>query len=163
MNSILKRAAGAAAVCFVLALRVSAQCAVEGRVELPKALHAPVMNKRYGIVSFGGVLAPYPPVAIVYLEGTFPKPATPATARMAQKDLNFFPALLPVQVGTRVEFPNQDDIPGHEQRMGWRRTDRLHRVRGRGVHVGKRDEPRLGASGDTCRRGLHGPDLRLGG
>ena len=28
---------------------------------------------------------------------------------MAQKDLTFVPALLPVQVGTRVEFPNLDD------------------------------------------------------
>jgi len=109
MNSILTRAAGAVAVCVVLAGRVAAQCTVEGRVELPKALHAPVMNKRYGIVSFGGVLAPYPPVAVVYLEGSFPKPSVPATARMAQKDLNFSPALLPIQVGTRVEFPNQDD------------------------------------------------------
>jgi hypothetical protein len=28
---------------------------------------------------------------------------------MSQKDLVFLPALLPVQVGTRVEFPNLDD------------------------------------------------------
>ena len=28
---------------------------------------------------------------------------------MAQKDLTFVPTLLPVQVGTRVEFPNLDD------------------------------------------------------
>ena len=96
-----------------MALAVAAgafgQCTVEGTVKLPKAQHAPVMNKRYGIVSFGGVLSPYPPVAVVYLEGPFPRPAAQASAQMAQKDLNFQPALLPVQVGTRVEFPNLDD------------------------------------------------------
>jgi DNA-binding response OmpR family regulator len=86
-----------------------AQAAAEGAVKLPKPLHAPVMNKRYGIVAYGGVLTPYPPVAVVYLEGAFPRPAAPATATMAQKDLNFVPVLLPVQVGTRVEFPNLDD------------------------------------------------------
>ena len=67
------------------------------------------MNKRYGIVSYGGVLSPYPPVAVVYLEGSFPRPAQIATAQMVQKDLTFVPAILPVLVGTRVEFPNLDD------------------------------------------------------
>ncbi|MGA7725359.1 MAG: carboxypeptidase regulatory-like domain-containing protein [Opitutaceae bacterium] len=85
------------------------QAAAEGAVKLPKPLHTPVMNKRYGIVAYGGVLTPYPPVAVVYLEGAFARPAAPATATMAQKDLNFVPVLLPVQVGTRVEFPNLDD------------------------------------------------------
>jgi plastocyanin len=86
-----------------------AQAAVEGRVELPKAPHPPVMSKRYGIVSFNGVLSPYPPLAVIYLEGPFPRPAAPPAAQMVQKDLNFLPNLLPVQVGTRVEFPNLDD------------------------------------------------------
>jgi len=85
------------------------QSAIEGRVELPKPPHAPVMNKRYGIVAYGGVLSPYPPVAVVYLEGAFPRVAPLPTQRMAQKDLAFVPELLPVQVGTRVEFPNLDD------------------------------------------------------
>jgi plastocyanin len=101
-----------AVLTAALALTASgtfAQTVVEGRVELPKALHTPVMNKRYGIVSYGGVLTPYPPVAIVYIEGPFPRPAAPATAMMVQKDLNFSPILLPVQAGTRVEFPNLDD------------------------------------------------------
>jgi plastocyanin len=86
-----------------------AQASVEGRVELPKAPHAPVMNKRYGIVAFGGVLSPFPPVAVVYVEGPFARPATPPTAQMAQRNMMFEPTLLPVQVGTRVEFPNLDD------------------------------------------------------
>ncbi|HEY5079934.1 MAG TPA: carboxypeptidase regulatory-like domain-containing protein [Opitutaceae bacterium] len=86
-----------------------AQAVIEGRAALPKPLHAPVMNKRYGIVAYGGVLSPYPPVAVIYLEGAFPRAASLPTAQMAQKDLNFQPAILPVQVGTRVEFPNLDD------------------------------------------------------
>lgn len=85
-----------------------AGAAVEGRVELPKARTTPVMNQRYEIVSKAGVLATNPPVAVVYLEGNFPPPATPSTAEMAQKDLMFAPTLLPLQVGTRVEFPNLD-------------------------------------------------------
>lgn len=86
-----------------------AQAAIEGRVELPKTRHAPVVNQRYEIVNQAGVLATNPPLAIVYLEGTFPQPATPAVARIEQKDLTFLPSLLPVRVGTTVEFPNLDD------------------------------------------------------
>jgi len=86
------------------------QAVIEGRVVLPKARPGPVMNKRYAIVSQGGVLSPYPPVAVVYLEGDFAgvRPP-PATKQMMQKDLAFVPNLLPVEVGTRVEFPNLDD------------------------------------------------------
>lgn len=103
-----------AAVLFVLLLawcgRAGAEAVVEGTVTLPKPRAAPVINKRYQIVSQGnGVLAPYPPVAVVWLEGSFPAPATQPVAQVVQKDLTFEPALLPVQVGTRVEFPNLDD------------------------------------------------------
>ncbi len=91
------------------AVSARAQAVIEGKVELPKARSAPVVSKRYEIVSKGGVLATDPPTAVVYLEGTFPKGAAPATAKMAQKDLNFVTPLLPVQVGTKVEFPNEDD------------------------------------------------------
>jgi plastocyanin len=86
-----------------------AEASVEGKVELPKAPHPPVMNKRYGIVSYNGVLSPYPPLAVVYLEGSFPRTVNPPLAQMVQKDLNFQPAILPIQVGARVEFPNLDD------------------------------------------------------
>jgi plastocyanin len=86
-----------------------AQAVIEGHVELPKTHSAPVMNKRYEIVTTGGVLAPNPPVAVVYLEGAFPKPTNAPVAQIVQKDLMFVPALLPVQVGTKVEFPNLDN------------------------------------------------------
>jgi plastocyanin len=86
-----------------------AQATVEGRVALPKTRTAPVVNQRYEIVAQAGVLATNPPLAVVYLEGAFPKTAEPRVAQMTQKDLTFVPALLPVQVGTKVESPNLDD------------------------------------------------------
>jgi len=87
----------------------AADATIEGRVELPKARTAPVMTKRYEIVSKGGVLGTNPPVAVVYLEGNFPQQALLPTKSVTQKELDFQPALLPIQVGTRVEFPNEDD------------------------------------------------------
>lgn len=86
-----------------------AQATIEGRVPLPKVRSAPVLNQRYEIVAKAGVLATNPPLAVVYLTGAFPPPATPAVVQMAQKDLMFLPTLLPVRMGTRVEFPNQDE------------------------------------------------------
>lgn len=88
---------------------VYSQVVIEGRVELPKTHSAPVMNKRYEIVSKGGVVAPNPPVAVVYLAGTFPTSAPPSVQQVVQTNFTFVPALLPVQVGTKVEFPNLDD------------------------------------------------------
>ena len=86
-----------------------AQATIEGKVALPKSHSAPVANERYEIVSKAGVLATDPPRAVVYLEGHFAKPAALPTKQIAQKDLAFAPALLAVQVGTKVEFPNLDD------------------------------------------------------
>ncbi len=82
---------------------------IEGRVELPKSHSAPVQVKRYEIVTKGGVLSTQPPLAVVYLDGAFPRPASLPTKEVAQKDLSFVPALLPIRVGTKVEFPNLDD------------------------------------------------------
>jgi len=86
-----------------------ADAIVEGRVQLPKARAAPVMAKRYEIVTTGNVLKTEPPLAVVYLEGSFPKLNSSVTRQVEQKDLSFIPALLPVRVGTRIEFPNLDD------------------------------------------------------
>jgi len=97
------------AICILLPISLFAQSVVEGQVALPRARAAPVMVKRYEIVTTGGVLATEPPLAVVYLDGDFPKPTSQPTKQIAQKDLAFLPSLLPVQVGTRVEFPNLDD------------------------------------------------------
>ena len=76
---------------------------------MPKTRSAPVMTKRYEVVTKGGVLATNPPLAVVYLEGQFSHSGAPAMRQVVQKNLNFTPALLPVQTGTTVEFPNEDD------------------------------------------------------
>jgi plastocyanin len=94
---------------LALATIASAETVIEGRVELPKTKSAPVMNKRYEIVASGGILGTNPPLAIVYLEGSFPKAESQAVTQMIQKDLTFVPALLPIRTGTKVEFPNHDE------------------------------------------------------
>ena len=86
-----------------------ADAIVEGRVQLPEARAAPVMAKRYEIVTTGNVLKTEPPLAVVYLEGSFPRPNSSITKQIGQKDLAFIPALLPVRIGTKIEFPNFDD------------------------------------------------------
>lgn len=86
-----------------------ADTVIEGHIELPKVKSAPVMAKRYEIVTKGGVLSTNPPVAIVYLEGSFPNPGSLPSKQIVQKDFIFQPSLLAVQTGTKVEFPNEDD------------------------------------------------------
>ena len=86
-----------------------AEAVIEGRVALPAQRTAPVASQRYEVVSRGGVLATNPPLAVVYLEGDFPAATETPVAQILQKDLMFAPHLLPVRVGTRVEFPNLDD------------------------------------------------------
>jgi plastocyanin len=97
------------AVFSSMPVALLASAAVEGQVDLPKSNAAPVQAKRYEIVTKGGVLSTQPPLAVVYLDGTFPRPASVPTKEVAQKDLTFVPALLPIRVGTKVEFPNLDD------------------------------------------------------
>ena len=82
---------------------------VEGRVALPDIPPPPVIPQRYDGVNRDGAVATSPPLAVVYLEGNFSRPATPATAQLAQKGQAFVPSLLAIQTGTRVEFPNLDD------------------------------------------------------
>ena len=96
-------------ICLMLPAALLASATVEGRVELPKSHSAPVQAKRYQIVTKGGVLSTQPPLAVVYLDGAFPRSGSAPVKEVAQKDLTFIPALLPIQVGTIVEFPNLDD------------------------------------------------------
>src|SRR5436305_7144006 len=89
------------AIFFLTPGSLLAGAAVEGRVELPKSRSAPVQAKRYEIVTRAGVLSTQPPLAVIYLDGNFPRPASLPTKEVAQKDLTFVPALLPIEVGTR--------------------------------------------------------------
>ena len=97
------------AILLLLPVALTASATVEGRVELPKSRSAPVQAKRYQIVTKGGVLSTQPPLAVVYLDGSFPQPVSLPPKQVTQKDLTFIPALLPIRVGTKVEFPNLDD------------------------------------------------------
>ncbi len=102
------------AACLLLTMAlptrlVLAQATIEGRVTLPKSRSAPVVNQRYEIVTQGGILSTNPPLAVVYLAGDFPPPAAGRLPQIGQKDMAFVPMLLPVQAGTRVEFPNHDN------------------------------------------------------
>ena len=97
------------AMFLLLPISVFADAVVEGRVQLPESHAPPVMAKRYEIVTTGNVLKTEPPLAVVYLEGSFPRPDFSITKQIGQKDLAFIPALLPVRIGTKIEFPNFDD------------------------------------------------------
>jgi plastocyanin len=97
------------AALVLFPISVLAGSMVEGRVQLPESHVPPVMAKRYEIVTTGNVLKTEPPLAVVYLEGSFPKLNSSITKQIGQKDLAFIPALLPVRVGTKIEFPNFDD------------------------------------------------------
>jgi plastocyanin len=88
---------------------VLAGARVEGRITLPNRPAAAVVAKRYEIVTSGNVLSVNPPLAVVYVAGEFPKTSANVTKQVAQKNLAFVPPLLPIQVGTKVEFPNLDD------------------------------------------------------
>src|SRR5438046_6004521 len=105
----LRRLLWCNAILSLLPVALPASATVEGRVQLPKSHSAPVQAKRYQIVTKGGVLSTQPPLAVVYLDGSFPQPVSLPTKQVTQKDLTFIPSLLPVRVGTKVEFPNLDD------------------------------------------------------
>src|SRR5438477_11762168 len=98
-----------AALCVIPA-SLFAGAAVEGRVELPKSRSAPVQAKRYEVVTKAGVLSTQPPLAVIYLDGNFPRPASLPLKEVAQKDLTFLAALLPIEMGSRVEFSILDVI-----------------------------------------------------
>jgi len=97
------------AALSVVPVSLFAGATVEGHVDLPTSRPAPVQAKRYEIVTKAGVLSTLPPLAVVYLEGNFPRPASLPTREVAQRDLTFIPALLPIELGTKVQFPNLDD------------------------------------------------------
>ncbi len=80
-----------------------------GRVKLPAPEGSPVVEQRYKLVIENGVARMSPPQAVVYLDGDFPTTEPPGQAEILQRDLAFHPQLLPIRVGTRVSFPNQDD------------------------------------------------------
>jgi plastocyanin len=90
---------------------IRAQVVIEGTVQLPKPSSDRGLNLRYATAPDIALAPVNPPAAVVYLEGDFKGqgsvPKSPA--QVAQKNVAFAPDLLPVLVGTAVEFPNMDE------------------------------------------------------
>lgn len=107
--------AGRAIFIFALGAAVAslqAQAVIEGTVTLPKPTYEPGMNQRYGAGPDVPMTAINPPAAVVYLEGDFAaaaKAKASSAAAIAQKNIAFAPDLLPILVGSSVDFPNMDD------------------------------------------------------
>src|SRR3954470_19647171 len=99
----LRRAGMFLATLLLVSGTVAPAASITGRVQLPKSKSAPVVNKRYEVVTNGGVIATNPPLGVVYLEGKFSPAEGQPVRQVIQKDLTFTPLLLPVRVGTKVE------------------------------------------------------------
>jgi len=96
---------------FLLALPAAVaedSAAIEGTVKLKPPGRSRVSSARYR-GSAGKPAQPDPPTAVVYLEGAKSQ-GEPKTVEVIQKGMQFRPALLPVQVGAKVTFPNADDF-----------------------------------------------------
>lgn len=106
---VLERTIVTGSIFLLATASVRAGATAEGQVELPRTNSAPVVAKRYEIVTNSGVISTNPPLAIVYLDDKSPPSVSLPTKQVAQKNLAFVPALLAIQVGTKVEFPNLDD------------------------------------------------------
>ena len=91
---------------------LQAQVVIEGTVTLPKPSFDRGLNQRYATAPDVAMAPTNPPAAVVYLEGDFHAQQTSAAksqAQVAQKNVAFAPDLLPILVGTAVEFPNMDE------------------------------------------------------
>ncbi|MEN3369888.1 MAG: hypothetical protein V7609_2031 [Verrucomicrobiota bacterium] len=90
---------------------IQAQVVIEGTVQLPKPSADRGLNQRYTTNSEVAMAPTNPPAAVVYLEGDFHSQAAAAKspAQVAQKNIAFAPDLLPILIGSTVEFPNMDE------------------------------------------------------
>lgn len=98
-------------LCFATHF-ASAQAVIEGTVQLPKPSAVYSFNQRYATGADIPIAPTNPPAAVVYLEGNFSAQkdiALRTPGRMAQKNIAFAPDLVPVLVGSVVDFPNMDD------------------------------------------------------
>ena len=87
----------------------SAQVVIEGTVPLTGKPMSPPPSAKYK--QNAGWIAPSPvQLAVVYLEGKFPGVAASSKkVSMGQKGYQFNPAVVAIQTGTSIEFPNLDN------------------------------------------------------
>jgi plastocyanin len=100
------------ATALAAAPTIHGQATIEGNVTLPKPTYEHGMNQRYGAGPDIAMAPMNPPAAVVYLEGDFRAEAAAkakSAAEMAQKNIAFAPDLLPILVGSSVDFPNMDE------------------------------------------------------
>jgi len=94
-------------ICFSLLLSLAAATnilagSVSGKVELHDSQDAAVRKH----MDYSGVVVWLEPLA----GSPYPAAAAGAAARMVQKEKTFTPHVLPIRVGTSVDFPNFDPI-----------------------------------------------------
>lgn len=82
---------------------------IEGKITLKPATKRRSASARYRGTGTKAA-EPDPPMAVVYLEGAPGAPRTGETVEVHQVGTQFKPALIPVQVGTKVRFPNGDEF-----------------------------------------------------
>ena len=103
---------------------VGGEATIEGIVKLPTQSSSGPANERYQVKD-GKVARPEAAVAVVYLEGKFEASADAklAGAEMMQKEFQFAPGVLPIQVGATVSFPNAD--AGYHNVFSYSKTKRF--------------------------------------
>ena len=104
----VRRLLAASLILAGAASRLDAQASVEGVVPVSGKPISPPPDARYTIKA--NQIAPSSKqVAVVYLEGNFSRPATRKPLVMEQAGYQFSPAVLAVQTGTSISFPNRDE------------------------------------------------------
>ena len=101
-------------LCLILVLLwiPQASATVSGRISAPDgAAQKRLRAKLYGGDAVAGRKDADPTLAVVWLDGiAAPAKPEPKNAVMRQDGLEFRPRALAVTVGSKVEFPNDDDL-----------------------------------------------------
>src|SRR6185503_18156115 len=66
--------------------------------------------KLYSNEALPGLKPADPTVAVVWLEGVAPVKTEPKTVAIRQEGLEFRPRAVAITVGSKVDFPNEDDL-----------------------------------------------------